>query len=81
MLVVMPQGVSVIGVELRVAGEDTVTVPAGTFPSWLVVIKGDQVDQRLWIAKDGQAIVKVAISVPQMPGTLMETVLAERSER
>jgi hypothetical protein len=81
MLIVGPEGAATVPVELQVVGEESVTVPAGTYQTWLTVVKGEQVDQRLWIGKDGNEIVKVAISVPQMPGTVAETALIEASGR
>jgi hypothetical protein len=81
MLIVGPQGAATVPVELQVIGEESVTVPAGTFRAWVTLVKGDQVDQRLWIAKERNQIVKVAIAVPQMPGTVAETTLIEADDR
>jgi hypothetical protein len=80
MLVLGPQGAGSIPVRLEVTGEDRVTVPAGTFDSWLAVIQGEQVDQKIWLAKNTHRIVKVTFGVPQMPGALAETVLTGSSK-
>jgi hypothetical protein len=75
MLVLGPEGAGSIPVQLEVTGEEQVTVPAGTFDSWIAVVKGNQVDQRIWLAKNGRRIVKVTFGVPQVPGAVAETVL------
>jgi hypothetical protein len=43
-------------------------------------VKGEQVDQKIWLAKDTQRIVKVTFAVPQVPGAVAETVLTGSSK-
>jgi hypothetical protein len=73
MLAAGPQGNLLVPIQLSVTGQDTVTVPAGTFPSWVLVLRAQNSEQRLWVAKRGRELVKLSTS-PQ-PGVTVETVL------
>ena len=73
MLAAGPQGNLLVPLELSVAGEETVSVPAGSFPSWVVLIRAQNSEQRLWVAKRGRQLVRLTTSA--RPGMTVETVL------
>jgi hypothetical protein len=61
-------------IRLAVAGEESVTVPAGTFPSYKLDIssaEGGPEKATVWIAKDGRKPVKMSSAMPQMGGAIM----------
>jgi len=68
-----PGGAQVAPVAVVVAGEETVTVPAGVFPSWIVEMGAGGAQQRLWLNKTTGQIVKVTMQGG--PGMTAETVL------
>lgn len=76
-LVANPAGLAVMPLELTVTGEDTVTVPAGRFPSWTVTAASAGTEQRLWLAKADGRLLRVSATPPQMPDLVYETVLVE----
>ncbi len=58
---------------LRVAGEEAVTVPAGTFQAWRVEItsaEGGPDDRTIWVAKDSRKPVQLAAVLARMGGAL-----------
>jgi len=64
--------------QLKVAGSESVTVPAGTFDSYKVELSdGDSGKMTVWVAKQNQAAVKVAMSMPEMGGAQMTAELAQ----
>jgi hypothetical protein len=57
--------------QLRVMGTDTVTVPAGTFNTWKVLItveSGNDDTAALWVDKVSRRVVKMATTLPEMNG-------------
>jgi hypothetical protein len=64
-------GDAVTHVDLAVTGEETVTVPAGTFPSWVVTLTGDGAQQTWWVSKTGQQLVQVRSQSSRAPGTVV----------
>jgi hypothetical protein len=63
--------------QLKVAGSESVTVPAGTFDAYKVEISDDSSGKMtLWIAKQTQAAVKIATTLPEMGGAQMTAELA-----
>lgn len=76
-LVPNPAGLAVMPLALAVTGEDTVTVPAGRFPSWTVTATAAGTEQRLWLAKADGRLLRVAATPPQQPDLTYETVLVE----
>ncbi len=65
---------------LRVAGSETVTVPAGTFECWRVELEpadGSPGRQTLFVAKKERRPVKLEASLPQMGGAKMTAELAQ----
>jgi hypothetical protein len=61
-------------VQLRVMGTDTVTVPAGTFNTWKVLMTsadGSYAETgALWIDKKSRRVVKMATTVPELNGAV-----------
>jgi len=59
--------------QLKVAGTESVTVPAGTFEAFKVEVsaEGDPGRMTLWIAKDSHNPVKIATTLPAMGGATM----------
>ncbi len=64
--------------ELKVAGSESVTVPAGTFDCFQVKIQsaeGGPEKTTIWVAKDSRKAVKMSAVMPQMNGATMVTEL------
>ena len=59
--------------QLKVAGTESVTVPAGTFDTFKVEVsaEGDAGKTTLWIAKESHNAVKIATTLPAMGGATM----------
>ena len=78
MSAVGPQGNVLIPVAIAVTGEESVTVPAGTFPCFVVSIKGQGTEQKAWVSKNTRDIVKVSALFTQPAGASFETVLVAK---
>ena len=66
--------------QLRVAGSEKVTVPAGTFDTFKTEItsgEGGPEKITMWIAKDSRKAVKISAVMPQMGGAILNAELAE----
>ena len=74
-----PFGAALTPVTLTVAGEESVTVPAGTIACWVVTAASGGAEQRLWVAKADGRLVRRSASPPQAPDVRYETVLVEPS--
>lgn len=74
-LVPNPGGLAVMPLVLTVTGEEEVTVPAGSFPSWTVTAVSAGTTQRLWLSKADGRLLKVTATPPQVPDLTYETVL------
>jgi hypothetical protein len=70
-----PASGAVLPLTLRVSGSEKVTVPAGTFDTFVVEMTGGPGPVSFYVAKDGP-VVRTVQAVPQMGGT-MESVLAK----
>jgi hypothetical protein len=60
--------------EAKVAGEETVTVPAGTFETWkveLASVDGGSDSATLWVAKDSRKAVKTSAVLASAGGATM----------
>ncbi|HEV7745325.1 MAG TPA: alpha/beta fold hydrolase [Pyrinomonadaceae bacterium] len=65
---------------LKVAGVESVTVPAGTFDAYKVEITtadNDADRTTLWIAKDSRKVVKMSIVLTQLNGAILTTELTQ----
>jgi len=65
--------------QLKVAGTESVTVPAGTFEAFKVEVSAedDPGTMTLWIAKESHNPVKIATTLPAMGGATMTAELAQ----
>ena len=60
--------------QLKVLGQEDVTVPAGTFKAWKVEMtsaEGEAGQVVFWVAADTHAVVKSATTLPQMGGVVI----------
>ncbi|MFN2499021.1 MAG: alpha/beta fold hydrolase [Pyrinomonadaceae bacterium] len=65
---------------LKFAGEESVTVPAGTFTAYkveLVSADNDADKQTVWIAKDTHKVLKIVATLPSLGGAILTSELAE----
>lgn len=66
--------------QLKVAGTEKVTVPAGTFDAYKVDItsaEGEGGKTTVWIAKDSRKVVKTTATLPQMNGATINSELTQ----
>lgn len=64
--------------QLKVAGTENVTVPAGSFETFRIEIgsaEGDPDQATLWVAREPRRVVKVVATLPQMGGATVTTEL------
>jgi hypothetical protein len=60
--------------EVKVVGQEEVTVPAGTFKAWkadLVSAEGEPGQTTVWIAADSRKVLKTVATIPQMAGAIV----------
>jgi hypothetical protein len=65
--------------QLKVAGVESVTVPAGTFDAWKVDVasaEGDPDKSTVWVARDSRMVVKTTALMPAMGGATFTMELA-----
>jgi hypothetical protein len=55
--------------------EEDVTVPAGTFPSWVVSLRTGNGDKWLWVSKEQRIVVKSSQTLAQLDGAVLDRVL------
>jgi dipeptidyl aminopeptidase/acylaminoacyl peptidase len=68
--------------QLKVAGIEKVTVPAGTFDAYKVdIASADGASDRstVWVAKDSRQVVKMTATLPEMGGAILTTELAKQN--
>lgn len=66
--------------QMKVAGTEKVTVPAGTFDAYKIEISsadGEGGKTTLWIAKDNRQVLKSSSIIPQMNGAVITTELTQ----
>ena len=73
-----PRGTQLAPVSVEVMGEESVTVPAGSFATYVVALKGQGSEQKIWVNKATKEVVKINAAFAQMPGAKIETVLMAR---
>lgn len=76
-LVVDAGGVATAPAALAVEGEEHVTVPAGEYDCWIVSVETERGSERLWVAKQGQLVVRSEQILPQLGGATLQRVLAQ----
>jgi dipeptidyl aminopeptidase/acylaminoacyl peptidase len=68
--------------QLKVAGVEKVTVPAGTFDAYKVdIASADGASDRatVWVAKDSRQVVKMTATLPEMGGAVLTTELEKQN--
>ena len=66
--------------QLKVAGTEDVTVPAGTFKAFKVEItsaEGEPGSTTIWVATDSRKVVKMTATLPQMGGAKLTSELVK----
>jgi hypothetical protein len=61
-------------------GEESVTVPAGTFAAYkleIIAADNDADKQTVWIVKDTHKVVKIVATLPSLSGAILTSELAE----
>jgi hypothetical protein len=76
LLVADVAGTRLVAAHLTAEREEEVTVPAGTFASWVVSLRTGQGEKRIWVSKEPRLIVKSVQTLPQLTGAVLERVLA-----
>lgn len=64
--------------QARVAGVESVTVPAGTFNAFKVELasaEGDPGQTTVWVASDSRKVVRIAATLPRLPGATLTSEL------
>lgn len=76
LLVIDRGGSTLTPATLAVEGEEHVTVPAGDFDCWIVSVEAERGSERLWVAKQGQLVVRSEQILPELGATLVRTLAA-----
>jgi hypothetical protein len=66
--------------QVKVTGEEKVTVPAGSFEAFKLEVasaEGEPGKTTVWVAKDSRKVVKIVTTLPQMNGATMTSELAQ----
>jgi hypothetical protein len=68
-------GTRLVAARLMAEREEDVTVPAGTFPTWVVSVRTGNGEKWLWVSKDHRMVVKSSQALAQLEGAVLERVL------
>jgi hypothetical protein len=68
-------GARLVAARLMVEREEEVSVPAGTFPSWVVSLRTGNGDKWLWVSKEHRIVVKSSQELSQLNGAVLDRVL------
>jgi hypothetical protein len=68
-------GTRLVVARLVVEREEEVTVPAGTFPSWVVSLRTGNAEKWLWVSKEHRIVVKSSQTLSQLNGAVLDRVL------
>jgi len=66
--------------QLKVVGEESVTVPAGKFDAYkleIVATDNDADKQTIWIAKDSRKVVKITATLVNLGGAVLTSELSQ----
>ena len=77
MLVVDAGGTAIAPATLEVEGEEHVVVPAGEYDCWIVSVGTERGAERLWVAKQGQLVVRAEQVLPQLGGAILQRTLVQ----
>ena len=75
LLVADVAGTRLLAAHLAAEREEEVTVPAGTFSTWIVSLRTGQGEKRFWVSKEPRLVVKSSQTLPQLSGAVLERVL------
>lgn len=68
-------GTRLVPARLTVGREEDVTVPAGTFPSWVVSLRTDSTEKWYWVSKEHRIVVRSSQTLSQLNGAVLDRVL------
>jgi hypothetical protein len=68
-------GTRLVAARLMVEREEEITVPAGTFPSWVVSLRTGNGDKWVWVSKEHHFVVKSSQTLSQLNGAVVDRVL------
>jgi hypothetical protein len=68
-------GTRLLAARLMVEREEDVTVPAGTFQSWVVSLRTGNADKWIWVSKEHHIVVKSSQTLSQLGGAVLDRVL------
>jgi hypothetical protein len=68
-------GTRLVAARLMVEREEDVTVPAGTFQSWVVSLRTGNGDKWLWVSKEHRIVVKSSQALAQLSGAVLDRAL------
>ena len=68
-------GTRLVAARMAVEREEEVTVPAGTFTSWVVSVRTGNGTKFLWVSKDDRMVVKTSQTLTQLDGAVLDRVL------
>jgi hypothetical protein len=75
LLVVDLSGSRLLAARLAVEREEEVTVPAGTFATWVVSLRTGNAEKLFWVTKDAQMVVRSSQTLAQLNGAVLDRVL------
>ena len=76
-LVVDAGGTATAPATIDVEGEEHVVVPAGEYDCWIVSLETERGNERLWVTKQGQVVVRSEQVLPQLGGATLQRVLVQ----
>jgi hypothetical protein len=68
-------GTRLLAGRLTAEREEDVTVPAGTFPTWVVSLRTGNGEKWLWVSKEHRMVVKSSQAIAQLGGAVLDRVL------
>jgi hypothetical protein len=80
LLVADVNGTRLVAGQLIVEREETVTVPAGTFESFVVALRTGNGEKRLWVSKEDRMVVRSTQVLGQSNGALLDRVLTRADD-
>lgn len=75
LLVIDLTGTRLIAGRLSAEREEDVTVPAGTFQTWVISLRTGNGEKWLWVSKEHRMVVKSSQALSQLGGAVLDRVL------
>jgi hypothetical protein len=75
LLVATVDGTRLVAGQMMVEREEDVTVPAGTFQSWVVSLRTGNGEKWLWVSKEHRIVVKSSQALGQLNGAVLDRAL------